>query len=58
MRPALYSGDALPIGILAPCNLGWNQLSCEGSLLCGELALPFRVARVSRLIGKSDTTAN
>jgi hypothetical protein len=32
------------------------DLAGEVSLLGGELALPFRVACVSRLIGKSDTT--
>jgi hypothetical protein len=29
----------------------------EDSLLAASLLFPFRVARVSRLIGKSDTTA-
>jgi hypothetical protein len=35
----------------------WNEWRGETSLLGGELALPVWVARVSRFIGKFDTTA-
>ncbi len=41
-----------------PANWDGVKSPGEASLLGGELALPFRVARVSRLIGNFDTTAN
>jgi hypothetical protein len=41
-----------------PANCNGISFSGEVSLLGGELALPFRVARVSRLIGNPDITAN
>jgi len=46
------------MGVFAVCSLVRLKLVGEVSFFGGELALPFRVARVSRLIGKSDTTAN
>lgn len=57
MRLALSSRDALPMGALPAYSLMWNEWRGETSLLGGELALPVWVARVSRFIGKSDTTA-
>ncbi len=58
-RPLLFSGDALPYVSLSPRTFLLDQiLPGEDCLLGGELALPdSRVARVSRLIGNSDTTA-
>ena len=57
VRQALSSGDALPMGAFAACSMIRNERCGESSLLSGELLYPFRVARVSRLIGKSDSTA-
>lgn len=45
------------MGAFAACSPVRIEPVGEVSLLGGELALPFRVARVSRLIGKSDSTA-
>ena len=59
-RPLLFSGDAISYvsNRRAQSTLKRSQLIGDVSLLYGELALPMLwVARVSRLIGNSDTTA-
>ena len=59
-RPLLFSGDAISYVSKRRAQSTPNFLNCAGdvSLLNGELALPVLwVARVSRLIGNSDTTA-
>jgi hypothetical protein len=59
-RLLLFSGDAISYvsNRRAQSTLEPSQLLGDVSLLNGELALPMpRVARVSRLIGNSDTTA-
>jgi hypothetical protein len=59
-RLLLFSGDAISYVSKHRAQLADKPLSLPGdvSLLDGELALPMSwVARVSRLIGNSDTTA-
>jgi hypothetical protein len=59
-RLLLFSGDAISYVSKRSAQSNLNDLNCTGdvSLLNGELALPVSwVARVSRLIGNSDTTA-
>ena len=53
-------GDALPMGAFAACSLLRIEHPDAAKLPCSAASLlcPFRVARVSRLIGKSDTTVN
>ena len=56
VRSAFFSGIALPMK-LSPAYS--NKMACPAKFLArGELALPFRVARVSRLIGNFHTTGN
>ena len=60
-RLLLFSGDAISYVSKSSAQSSLNDLNCTGdvSLLNGELALPVSwVARVSRLIGNSDTTVN
>ena len=57
MQSALSSGNAFPTGAFAACALVRFEAVGKVSLLAASLLFPSRVARVSRLIGKSDTTA-
>ena len=58
IRPAPFSGDAFPMKTLplADCH----EMTCSAKFPCSAASLlsPFRVARVSRLIGNSHTTVN
>ena len=57
MWQVLSSSDAIPQGTYAACTqherTGWRRLPVRRACTAR-----FRVARVSRLLGKSDTTAN
>jgi hypothetical protein len=58
MQSAHSSGDAFSYGSIRRCGLdNFFEAVSEVSLLAASLLCPSRVARVSRLIGKSDTTA-
>jgi hypothetical protein len=57
VRPAPFSGDALPMGTSAAGIQRLGELNGKDSLLAASLLFPFGVARVSRLIGKFDSTA-
>ncbi len=57
VRPAPFSGVAFPMKIRR-LQIAIKNPARRSSLACGELALPFRVARVSRLIGNFHTTGN
>jgi hypothetical protein len=58
VRQVLSSGNALPMGALAACSQIRNE-RCGFKLpySAASSLYPFRVARVSRLIGKFDSTA-
>ncbi len=58
-RPLLFSGDAISYMSNGRTQSTLNDLNCLAMFLCSTASLlyPCRVARVSRLIGNSDTTA-
>jgi hypothetical protein len=57
-RPVLYSGDALPIGNSAVHRCHGMNYATKYSCSAASLLCPFRVAHISRVIGKFDSTAN